>query len=57
MTKEMARSHNKLAALSDIAADSIREYEQGKYRPKQLKFWRLAKGLDVMPIALGSGST
>ena len=38
MTKEMARSHNKLAALSDIAADSIREYEQGKYRPKQLKF-------------------
>ncbi|MDF7815326.1 helix-turn-helix transcriptional regulator [Hymenobacter sp. YC55] len=50
-------SHNKLAALADIAADSIREYEQGKYRPKQPKLWGLAKALDVMPIALGPGST
>lgn len=50
-------SHNKLAALADIAADSIREYEQGKYRPKQPKLWSLAKALDVMPIALGPGST
>lgn len=50
-------SHNKLAALADLAADSIREYELGKYRPKQPKLWGLARALDVMPVALGAGST
>ena len=50
-------SHNKLAALADIAADSIRDYELGKYRPKQPKLWSLAQALDVMPISLGPGST
>lgn len=50
-------THNQLAALADIAVDSIKEYELGKYRPKQPKLWSLARVLDVMPISLGPGST
>lgn len=50
-------SHNRLAAGADIAADSIRDYELGKYRPKQPKLWSLAQALDVMPVSLGPGST
>lgn len=40
-----------------VAADSIKEYERGDYRPKTPKLWGLAQALDVMPIVLGPSMT
>lgn len=49
-------SQHRLAAEMEIGSDSIRDYELGKYRPKQPKLWLMAQALDVMPISLGPGA-
>lgn len=50
-------SHGKLAALAECGAESVRDYEAGKYRPTRKVLWLLAQALDVMPISLGASST
>ena len=50
-------SQRDLVLASGVSADSIRDYELGKYRPSKPTLKAMAKALDVMPLSIGPSAT